>query len=171
MNWSRRRFIVGGLAGATALGAGGLGWLRGPAADVAGLKVLSHQAYRTLSVLAATHLPLGGAFAPGGADFDLARLFDSFLADQPEDEQREAVVALHLVEFGPLLFEGRWATFSQLSAPDRLAHWQNWAQSARPLRREIYSSLAKFLGMAFYDRAEIWPHVGYPGPSFARLVR
>lgn len=148
---------------------GGLLVLRGAAPDIDGLKVLSNQAYRTFSAVAAVHLPAGGAFAAGAAEFDLARLFDGFLADQPADEQREALVALHLVEFGPVLFDRRWATFSQLSAADQLAHWRGWGRATTQVRREIYSGFAKFLGMAFYDRADIWPHIGYPGPSFARL--
>lgn len=150
---------------------GGMLALRGVAPEVVGLKVLSNQAYRTFSAVAAVHLPAGGAFAAGALDFDLARLFDGFLADQPAEEQREALVALHLVEFGPLLFERRWATFSQLSPDEQLNHWQEWARASAQIRREIYSGFAKFLGMAFYDRADIWPHIGYPGPSFARLAK
>ncbi len=172
MKWSRRRFVVAALAGVGAAGAagGGLLALRGAAPPVEGLKVLSGQAYRTFSAIAAAHLPAGGAFAAGAAEFELARLFDGYLADQPADEQREALAALHLVEFGPLLFERRWATFSQLAPADQLAHWRGWARARAQVRREIYSGFAKFIGMAFYDRPEVWPHIGYPGPSFARLA-
>ena len=168
---SRRRFLVlGGAAAALATGTvAGLGWLRGAAPEVAGLKVLSAQQYRTLAAIARTHIPRGGAFAQGAEDFDLARLFDGYLADQPAADQRDAGLALHLLEFGPVLFDGRAATFCNLTSDDQLAHWSGWGVATQQTRREIFWSFSRFLGLTFYDNPAVWPHIDYPGPSFARL--
>lgn len=168
---SRRTFLKLGLgAGLLATTAGaGLWWLRGSAAAVDGLRVLSAAQYRTLTVLARTHLPACKSIPLAGDDFDLARLFDVFLADQPGADQRDAGLALHLIEYGPLLFDGQIRTFSNLDDAERLAHWAGWGRSRYPTRREIYWTFARFLGMAFYDQEKVWPHIGYPGPSFLRL--
>lgn len=167
----RRRFLVLG-AGGTALalgGVAGLGWLRGPAPAVSGLRVLSPHHYRTLQHVARAHIPRGGAFPQGADDFDLARLFDGYLADQPAADQRDAGLALHLVELGPLIFERRAATFANLPAAEQLAHWASWGVAAAAFRREVFWSFSRFLGLTFYDQAAVWPHIGYAGPSFARL--
>lgn len=170
---TRRRFLVlGGAAAALATGTvASLGWLRGSAPEVAGLKVLSAQQYRTLATVARTHIPRGGAFPLGADDFDLARLFDGYIADQSEADQRDAGLALHLLEFGPVLFEGRAATFSNLTPEEQLAHWSAWGTATQQTRREIFWSFSRFLGLTFYDHEAVWPHIDYAGPSFARLAK
>ncbi len=169
---TRRRFLVlSGGAAALSLGAvGGVGWLRGTAPEVVGLKVLSAQQYRTMAAIARTHIPRGGAFPPGAEDFDLARMFDGYLADQPTADQREAGLAINLVEFGPVLFDHRAVTFSNLSADEQLTHWSAWGTAQMQTRREIFWSFSRFLGLTFYDQEAVWPHLAYAGPSFARLA-
>ena len=169
---SRRRFLVLS-SGAAALAVGavaGLAWMRGAAPDVAGLRVLSAQHYRTMAAVARTHIPQGGAFPQGAADFDLARMFDGYLADQPAADQRDAGVALDLLEFGPLLFDHHAATFSNLAPDQQLAHWSAWGTATAQTRREIFWSFSRFLGLTFYDQQAVWAHIGYAGPSFARLA-
>lgn len=169
---TRRRFLVlSGSAAALSVGVvGSLGWLRGSAPEVAGLRVLSAQQYRTMATIARTHIPRGGAFDPGAEDFDLARLFDGYLADQPAADQRDAKLAINLVEFGPVIFERRAATFSHLSPDEQLAHWSAWGTAQAQTRREIFWSFSRFFGLTFYDHETVWPHIGYAGPSFARLA-
>ncbi len=169
---TRRRFLVlGGTATALAAGAvGGLAWLRGAAPDVAGLHVLTAEQYRTFAAIARTHLPRGGAFPPGADDFDLARMFDGYLADQPTTDRHDAGLAINLVEFGPLLFDHHAVTFSNLPPDAQLAHWSGWGTAQQQTRREIFWSFSRFLGLTFYDHEAVWPHIHYPGPSFARLA-
>lgn len=168
---TRRRFlqISGTLAVLAGVPSAVLLALRGAAPPVDGLRVLGDQHYRTFNTMAATHIPRGGAFALGAADFDLARLFDGYLADQPASDQREVKIALNLLEFGPVLFERSAVTFTNLDEPARLAHWTAWGTSELAVRREIYGSFAKFVGLAFYDQAAVWPSIGYAGPSYLRL--
>jgi len=164
--FSRRRFLGISLAagGVLLAGAGGLLWLRGRAPRVLGLRCLTAHEYRTLSQLALALFPEGGAFPGGAAEVDLARLFDGFLADEPEWNQSDLKTGLVLLEFGPLLFDGRLATFSHLSAGERLRHFERWTGGSM-IQRQLATALRKFLNLVFYDRPEVWSSIGYDGPA------
>lgn len=169
MSVTRRRVLLLGLGlTATALASGGaLLGLRGSAPRVAGLRILGDAEYRTLAAVARAHLPPGGAITPGADELDLARAFDGYLADEPPDAQREAKQALALFEFGPLLFDRRLATFSNLSRAEQLEEWESWLSSDSLIRRQIAGSLKRFLSLVYYDHRAVWPAIGYPGPSFS----
>ena len=164
---SRRRFLRIGLGGAALLGAGvgGLASLRGCAPSAGGLRILSAHEYRTLSHLARACFPAGGPFAQGADDLDLARAFDGFLADEPKANQGDLRTALQLVEFGPLIFDRRATTFSNLPVEEQLAHWQTWALSDSLLRRKVAVAFRRFLAMVFFGQPALWAHIGYPGPK------
>jgi hypothetical protein len=166
---SRRRFLKVALGAGVVVAGGGAGLvaLRGTAPDVAGLGVLSAHEYRTLTLLAHALLPRGGAFEHGAEDLDLAREFDAFLAGEPEANVTDLKRGLLLLEYGPLLFEGRLTTFSRLDAGARLAHWEGWAASGLLLRRQVSLAFRRFLTLVFYDHPAAWAGIGYPGPSFA----
>ncbi len=161
----RRRFVRLSLAAGAFLLMGGAGLLalRGRAPRVGGLRALTHQEYRTLSQLARALFPEGGAFPVGASAVDLARAFDVFLADEPDWNRKDLGRALFLLEFGPLVFEGRLRTFSRLSPEERLAHFERWAEGG-PLRRQVATAFRKFLSLVFYDTRAVWPHIGYEGP-------
>jgi len=164
---SRRRFLKYGLSAAAFVTMGGVGSmlaLRGRAPDVDGLRVLTAHEYRTLARLAEAIFPAGGAFPLGAADLDLARAFDAFLADEPPWNVEDLRRALVLLEFGPVVFERRLATFSHLDADERLAHFTRWTVADSVLRRQAAAALRTFLVTRFYDRPEAWAHVGYEGP-------
>ncbi|MCO4743870.1 MAG: hypothetical protein KC912_03715 [Proteobacteria bacterium] len=165
---TRRRFLA--LAGGTvAVGAGATGGvmlLRGSAPGVDGLRQLSAQGYRTIAAVARTHLPPGGAVPSGADDAGLARAFDGWLADEPPEVIRDLSMALHLVEFGPMLFDGQAATFSNLAPDAQLKHWEGWLYAENDTRRQVAVAFKKFLALVFFDRPEVWAAIGYGGPSF-----
>jgi hypothetical protein len=161
---SRRRLLSGTLATLALVvggGAAGLAWLRGTAPDVAGLRCLGAHEYRTLNALATALFPPGGAFAVGADAFDLARLFDGYLADEEDDRRSDLKKALLLLEYGPLVYEHRLVTFSHLSADERLSHFRAWLTSADLVRRQVAIAFRKFLSLVFYDQEEVWPGIGY----------
>jgi hypothetical protein len=166
---SRRRLLKLGLGAGGALAAGGLGFwgLRGSAPPVAGLRCLTAHEYRTLSRLAEVVLPDQAVFPPGVGAVDLARAFDAYLADEPPWNVEDLKRALFLLELGPVVFERRLSTFSNLPAPERLAHFEGWISSASELRRVVASAFRRFLFLVFYDTPEVWKHVGYDGPLIA----
>ncbi len=167
---SRRTLLKLGLgAGGALLVAGGsvagLLALRGEAPTVEGLGLLTAHEYRTAAALARTHIPRGGAFELGAEDVDLARAFDTFLQGEPPKNVADLKSALMLVELGPVLFDMRATTFSNLPDADQLEHWRGWAVSGLLIRRQAAIAFRKFFSVVFFDRPEVWPHIGYPGPA------
>jgi hypothetical protein len=168
---SRRRFLkVSLVAGGAILGVGGGGLLalRGRAPKVEGLQVLDAHEYRTLQSLVEVMLPKTAAIPIDPATMDLPRAFDAFLADEPEHNVKDLRKALVLIEFGPLAFDRKVTTFSRLDAADRSAHWSEWALSDNVLRRQVSVAMRKFFNLVYFDHEEVWPHIGYPGPSMER---
>jgi len=167
---SRRRALkwgLGGLASVVGLAAGGGGLLlglRGCAPDVEGIGVLSNHEYRTLTNLAHALIPRGGPFEVGAADYDMARLFDTFLADEPAQNVKDLTLALSWLEFGPVVHDRRATTFSNLSAEEQLTHFDTWAVADDLDRRKVSIAFRKFIYLVFYDQPEVWPHLGYDGP-------
>lgn len=163
---SRRRLLKVGLGAGGVIAAGGLGlWgLRGTAPGVEGLRILTAHEYRTLARLAEAVLPDGEVFPAGASAIDLARAFDGFLADEPEWNVADLKRALLLLELGPVVFERRLATFSNLSAPERAAHFERWSTSDSHTRRQVASAFRRFVFLVFYDQPGVWPHLGYDGP-------
>jgi hypothetical protein len=164
---TRRRLLTAGLGlgGLIAAGAGGLVALRGAAPAVAGLEILTPHEYRTLARLATVHLPAGGAFPVGADELDLARAFDGFLKDEPPQNIADLKKALTLLEYGPVIFERRVTTFSNLDDDARHAHWRSWIESDVLLQRQAATAFRKFLSLVFFDSPATWAHIGYPGPT------
>jgi len=158
MRLSRRRALQLGVV--VALGGGALA-VRGYAPSVAGLRHLSDHQYRTLTALATALFPDGGAFAAGAASADLARTFDRFLDGEPDDRRSDLLHALTLLEYGPVVFERRLKTFSDLDEAERLRDFERWTTSDSPTRRKVALAFRKFLSVVFYDRPELWPDIGY----------
>lgn len=162
----RRTFLKLGVAGLAGLGAagGGMAALRGSAPAVSGLGVLDAHRFRTLLAIAQAQLPTEGPF-PIGAGERIARMFDGFLQGEPQKNVDDLRTALLLVEYGPVLFERRFTTFSNLPVEERSRHWRAWGESDLLLRRQVAVAFRKFLHVVFFDDPAVWPHIGYPGPS------
>jgi len=73
-----------------------------------------------------------------------------------------------LIEFGPLVFDKRVTTFSRLDVEERTEHWNEWALSDNLLRRQVSIAMRKFFNLVYFDHEEVWPYIGYPGPSMKR---
>lgn len=168
---SRRRFLkVSLVAGGAILGVGGGGLLalRGRAPKVDGLRVIDAHEYRTLRSLVEVMLPKTEAIPIDPESMDLPRAFDDFLADEPEHNVNDLRRALVLIEFGPLAFDKKLTTFSRLDMAERATHWQEWALSDNLLRRQVSIAMRKFFNLVYFDHEQVWPHIGYPGPSMKR---
>jgi hypothetical protein len=168
---SRRRFLKASLVvGGAVLGVGGGGLLalRGRAPKIDGLRVLDAHEYRTVQSLVEVMLPKTDAIPIDPASMDLPRAFDDFLANEPEHNVRDLQRALVLIEFGPLAFDKKVTTFSRLDVEERTTHWNEWALSDNLLRRQVSVAMRKFFNLVYFDHEQVWPYIGYPGPSMKR---
>jgi hypothetical protein len=71
---------------------------------------------------------------------------------------------LRLVEWGPLVFEGRLARFSRLPPEEQDAALRGWMRSRFGLRRLGFQALRNLAFLGWYAQPESWRLVGYAGP-------
>jgi hypothetical protein len=75
---------------------------------------------------------------------------------------------LRLVEWGPLLFEHRFARFTQLDASAQDAALAGWMRSSLTLRRMGFYALRNLALLGYWSQDETWPLLGYAGPLLRR---
>ena len=75
---------------------------------------------------------------------------------------------LRLVEWGPLLFERRFARFTQLDAAAQDASLAGWMRSSLALRRKGFYALRNLSLLGYWSQDETWPLVRYAGPLLQR---
>jgi len=117
-----------------------------------------------MSRLVEALFPAGGAVPVAGSELELATIFDDFLSAESPWNQKDLKSALMLLEYGPVIFERRLVTFSNLSPRSAEMHFARWTSSSSLLRRQVSSAFRRFLAMVFYDHPTVWPHIGFDGP-------
>ena len=75
---------------------------------------------------------------------------------------------LRLVEWGPLLFEHRFARFTRLDAAAQDTALDGWMRSNLALRRMGFYALRNLSLLGYWSQDETWPLIGYAGPLLQR---
>ena len=75
---------------------------------------------------------------------------------------------LRLVEWGPLLFEHRFARFTQLDAGAQDVALDGWMRSRLGLRRMGFYALRNLALLGYWSQDETWPLIDYKGPLLQR---
>ncbi|RIL02037.1 MAG: hypothetical protein DCC71_16825 [Proteobacteria bacterium] len=75
---------------------------------------------------------------------------------------------LRLVEWGPVLFERRFARFTSLGAAGQDAALAGWMTSGLALRRMGFYALRNLALLGYWSQDETWPLIGYAGPLIRR---
>jgi hypothetical protein len=75
---------------------------------------------------------------------------------------------VRLVEWGPLVFDGRFARFSDLDEAGRDAHLAGWMRSRIGLRRMGFLALRNLALLGYWSQDETWRLIGYHGPLLRR---
>ena len=75
---------------------------------------------------------------------------------------------LRLVEWGPLLFEHRFARFTTLDAAGQDAALAGWMRSELALRRMAFYALRNLSLLGYWSQDATWPLIGYAGPLLRR---
>jgi hypothetical protein len=77
-------------------------------------------------------------------------------------------LALRLFDWGPLLFDWRFARFSRLPPVEQDASLRGWMTSRLALRRTAFLGVRNLCFMGWYSQPEVWPLIGYQGPLLRR---
>ena len=78
---------------------------------------------------------------------------------------------LRVVEWGPLLFDGRLARFTSLGAADQDTALASWMQSRFAWRRAAFLALRNLALLGYWSQDATWPLIGYQGPLIGRSPR
>jgi hypothetical protein len=102
--------------------------------------------------------------APRVRDSGALATIDALCATLAPELSGPLPALLRLVEWGPPLFEMRFARFTRLTPEEQDASLRGWMQSRIGLRRTAFLALRNLAMLGWYSQAESWPGVGYAGP-------
>lgn len=86
----------------------------------------------------------------------LAQVDASVRADLP--------LALRLFDWGPMLFDLRWARFTELDDAGKDRAIRGWMESRFAFRRLVFDALRNLAFVGYYSQDATWPLLGYKGP-------
>lgn len=138
-------------------------------------------------------LPAAGAPAPGTGFFDTAeteiltqlaeRICDTGTLEAPRLRETRTVatidafcaqldpalsgplpLALHLFEWGPLVFDLAGSRFTRMSDAEQDASLHAWRTSRLAIRRQAFLAVRNLCLVGWYSQPEVWKLVGYAGP-------
>jgi len=75
---------------------------------------------------------------------------------------------LRAVEWGPYVFDWRFARFTELDDAGQDASLRGWMTSRLGLRRLGFQALKNLSLLGWYAEEASWPLIGYQGPLIAR---
>lgn len=90
----------------------------------------------------------------------LGRLDKAVVADLP--------LALHLFEWGPMVFDFTFTRFTRMTDAEKDASIRCWMTSRLALRRLAFLALRNLAFIGHYAQPESWKAIGYKGPLLAR---
>jgi hypothetical protein len=165
---SRRRFLQGGLAAAAALFA--LRVLEGaPPPPARPYRALDPASARIVAAIAP--VVLAGALPASGPAREAAvgrvvEGVDRAIAGFDRPVREELSRLLGLLRFAParLALAGLWRPLEEARGEDIAAFLARWRESRFDLLRAAYQALTQLAQAAWYDDAEAWARIGYPGP-------
>ena len=172
MTWSRRGFL--GLAGSGAALAS-LASLRAiPAAASAavaapaGAPFFGPRETEILTQVVVRMVDTGEPGAPPVRETRAIATLDALCGSLDPAATAPLPALLRLVEWGPLLFERRFARFTTLDAAGQDAALTGWMRSDLALRRMGFYALRNLSLLGYWSQDATWPLVGYAGPLLKR---
>jgi hypothetical protein len=106
----------------------------------------------------------GDPSAPALADTRTLDTIDTLCASLDPAATAPLPVLLRLVEWGPLIFDLRFARFSELDAAGRDAHLAGWMNSRFGWRRMAFYALRNLAFLGWWSQDATWPLIDYRGP-------
>jgi hypothetical protein len=124
--------------------------------DPAGREILARVVERMVDT--------GEPSAPALADTRTLDTIDTLCASLDPAATAPLPVLLRLVEWGPLIFELRFARFSELDAAGRDAHLAGWMNSRFGWRRMAFYALRNLAFLGWWSQDATWALIDYQGP-------
>jgi hypothetical protein len=166
---SRRGILRWGLglsAGAAALTAGGLMWLRRSPVDLAplpaGLSSMSASQYHVIRRLSEILLPTEGSNLYPLAQVPVAAHVDALLSNLHHDIRRDLGLGIALFDNAAII--GHGSRFVDLSDAQALSHIDAWLRSGLLPKRAIGFALTKLTQIGYWMDERTWAAIEYDGP-------
>jgi hypothetical protein len=167
---SRRGFLrllggtaaLGGLAQIRALPAGAA------SAGAAGARFFAPREREILTQVVERMVDTGEPGAPPVRETRAVDAIDALCRTLDADATAPLPALLRLVEWGPLLFDGRPARFTTLDDGAKDAHLAGWMESRFGVRRLGFQALRNLALLGYWSQDETWPLIGYHGPLLGR---
>jgi hypothetical protein len=77
-------------------------------------------------------------------------------------------ILMRAVDWGPYVFDWRFARFRELDADGKDASLRGWMTSSLGLRRLAFAALKNLAMLGWYSQDESWKAIGYQGPLVGR---
>jgi len=106
--------------------------------------------------------------APRVSDTGAVATIDRLCASLDAELTRPLPVLLRAVEWGPWIFDWRFARFGELDAAGRDASLRGWMTSGLALRRLGFQALKNLSLLGWYAQDASWAAIDYRGPLIAR---
>lgn len=149
--------------------------LRAPVAYAAtapaSLQYLDHDQADLLGAIVERMVFTGDPAMPLARDTDAVFVIDQALLQADGDVREQLGWLLRLFDWGPILFQGRFARFRSLTDEERDDYIRGWATSRFTLRRIGFQALKNLSMLGYYAHESTWRGIGYHGPWAPRPRR
>ena len=167
---TRRKFLKESLFGVAVLSVSNLIpsglLLGGDVSRVPGnLAFFSRREYLIFEAIAERLIGLSSPGQPGAREIGVASRADQFLAgaDPEVQDQLHQLFTVFNAPFFTFLFDFRFSSFLNMSAPDRDSYILDWMTSKLGFRRTAFQALKRVSLSMFYTDSRSWKEIGYEG--------
>ncbi len=172
---TRRAFLrdaglTASLAALAQLPAGQLGCAAEPK-DAPGSGLLSPDETEVLTQIVERMVDSDDPRAPAVRETGAIAAIDRLLGQLDPALTSDLPLALHLFEWGPIVFDLTFSRFTRMSAAEQDASIRCWMTSRLELRRQGYAALRNLAFIGYYSQDAAWRGIGYQGPLIARRTR
>lgn len=169
---NRRAFLR---RSAWTIGFAGLVRLQAPAAwasaSAQGMQVLDADQADLMAAIVERMVFSGDPQMPAVRDTEAVFVIDQALLQADPEIRDQLGWLLRLFDWGPVVFEGRFARFRSLGDDARDAYIRGWATSRFTLRRVGFQALKNLSMLGYYAQDATWKGIGYHGPWAPRPRR
>ena len=117
-----------------------------------------------LSAIAERMVFTGDAAMPSFRETRAIEVVDAALWQADDVVQEQLDWLLWAFEYGPPIFDLRWATFRGLDDAGRDGYIRGWAESRFGLRRMGFQALKNLSMLGYYSQDATWGGIHYDGP-------